>query len=114
MLCARQELEPCGGSAGRSEAKRLPKSSRTQPNQESELFTTPFFHPYVLGCLTGTRRGRLRKKSTSDALRHVAVSHEPRFLHRIARDLRQHSVRRDETVLDGGDNLILVSAVLEL
>ena len=74
----------------------------------------PFFHPYLLGCLTGTRRSRLRKKSTFDALRHVAVSHDPWFIHRIARDLRQHSVRRDETVLDGGDNLILVRTVLEL
>ena len=33
--------------------------------------------------------------------------------YRIASDLRQHSIRRNETVLDGGDNLILVRAVAE-
>ena len=95
---------------------RRKKLSQEFSKNNGELFTTPFFF-FILTCeaVTLAREEVVsEKKSTFDALRHVAVSHDPRFLHRIARDLRQHSVRRDETVLDGGDNLILVRAVLEL
>ena len=36
------------------------------------------------------------------------------LIHQISSDLRQHSIRRNETVLDGGDILILFRAVVEV
>ena len=51
-------------------------------------------------------------KNSGDAVS-VTGSHDWWLIHQIASDLRQHSFRRNETVLDGGDNLILVRAVLE-
>ena len=94
----------------RKNVSSLPLITEHQPsNPERGLSEDKllFVQPHV-EAVSLSREVVETEKKALDELRDVPDSHDGRLIHRVASDLRPHGIRRNETVLDGGDNLILV------